>query len=218
LVLDILFCNPIYLIHAYHPCQFFILINTFLNAVFTSYFRFFVLVLFDSLKYKNRKTNGCFFGPKLCFAIIQFLISAGHGITDDVVSFGDSPDSDARGLFLERFETVLFVIYYIWTIVSIMGAFAQVDVTERYKFNMYLAAVGSCLIILGLAQGVFRRLKLFRNSSLHFVIAFSIHNVFVLLMAYCHWPYEVLHDQNYLDNTGDGSGVQGIDFFTRERE
>jgi hypothetical protein len=218
LVLDAFFCNPFYIVQAYRPSQFSILINTFLNAVFTSYFRFFVLVLFDSLKYKNRKTDGCFFGPKLFFALVQFLVSAGHGITDDVISFGESPHSDVMGLFLERFEAVLFVIYYVWTIISIIGAFAQVDVTERYKFNMYLAAVGSCLIILGLVQGVFRKLRLFRDSSLHFVIAFSMHNVFVLLMAYCHWPYEVLHDQNYVDNTGDGMGTQIVDFFTQESD
>jgi hypothetical protein len=206
LVLNVLFANPFYAIQAFRPSQFLIVVGTIAHALFSSYFRFFVLVLFDSLRYKNRKTNMCFFVPKIGFAVVQFVVAVTHGVSDDVVSFGDSPSERNHSKnFFEKVEGMLYVVYITWTIIAVIRASAQVDVTERYKFRMYLASAGFSLLSLGVVQIVFKRLDLFSQSSLHFAISFAVQNVFVLLMAYYHWPYEMLHDQTYVDTTGDGS-------------
>jgi hypothetical protein len=206
LVLDLLFSNPFYIIHSYVPSQKLILITTIIQSLFTSYFRFFVLVLFDSLRYKNRKTDHCFFLPKIAFVLLFFVIGVVHGVSDDVASFGDSPleRNHAEGIF-EKAEAALYIVYLAWVVKCVAHSAAQVDVTERYKFIMYLAASGFSLLILGVVQIVFKALNLFSLSSLHFAIVFAVQNVFVLLMAYFHWPYEMLHDQSYVDRPGDVS-------------
>jgi hypothetical protein len=214
LLVDFLFTDPLYIIHAYRPSQILIVLHTIITALFTSYFRFFVIVLFDSLRYKNRKTDKCFFVPKIAFVLAHFIISVIHGVGDDVAFFGDSPleRSHSEGTS-ERAETVFYFIYLVWVVRSVFAAASQVDVTERYKFNMYLSAVAFSLLALGMVQLIFHWLQLFGRSSLHFAISFAVQNVFVLLMAYCHWPYEILQDQTYLDN-GDTSEHAPVEFLT----
>jgi hypothetical protein len=202
LFLDLLFTDPLYILHAYRPSRFLIVFHTIMTSLFTSYFRFFVLVLFDSLRYKNRKTDHCFFSPKIAFSLVHFAVSLIHGISDDVASFGDSPleRNHTQGT-PERAEMIIYCTYLIWVAWSVVAASAQVDITERYKFNMYLAASAFSLLALGTVQIIFHWMRLFGRSSLHFAISFAAQNVFVLLMAYCHWPYEMLQDQTYLDSS-----------------
>jgi hypothetical protein len=206
LVLDLLFSNPFFIIHSYIPSQGLIVLTTIIHSLFTSYFRFFVLVLFDSLRYKNRKTDHCFFVPKVAFVLLFFVIGVVHGVSDDVASFGDSPleRNHAESVF-EKAETALYIVYLAWVVKCVAHSAAQVDVTERYKFCMYLAACGFSLFILGVLQIVFKAFNLFLLSSVPFAIVFAVQNVFVLLMAYFHWPYEMLHDQSYVDRAGDVS-------------
>jgi hypothetical protein len=212
LVLDFLFTDPLYIVHFYYPSRNLIILHTVLVALFTSYFRFFVLVLFDSLRFKNRKTTNCFFAPKILFVLCTFVVSVIHGVGDDVASLGDSPlervHSEGAS---ERVETMFYFFYLFWVAGSVLAASAQVDVTERYKFNMYLSAVAFSLLALGVVQLIFYRLRLFGRSSLHFAISFAVQNIFVLLMAYCHWPYEMLQDQTYMDN-GDTSEHAPVEF------
>jgi hypothetical protein len=206
LVLDLLFSNPFYIIHSYVPSQKLIVLTTIIHSLFTSYFRFFVLVLFDSLRYKNRKTDHCFFLPTVAFVLLFFVIGVVHGASDDVASFGGSPleMNHAESIF-DKADTALYIVYLAWVVKCVAHSAAQVDITERYKLSMYLAVCGFSLFILGVAQIVFKALNVFSLSSLHFAIVFAVQNVFVLLMAYFHWPYEMLHDQSYADKPVDVS-------------
>jgi hypothetical protein len=209
LVLAFLFTDPIYIIHLYRPSRILIVWHTIISALFTSYFQFFLLVLFDSLRYKNRKTSRCFFAPKVVFALLHFLATVIHGVSDNVAYFGDSPlERNHSTGASERAEAILNACSLVWIVLVIVVASMKVDVTERYKFNMYLAAAVFSVVPLLTVHAVFRALKLFGRSSLHFAVSFSVQNVFVLLMAYCHWPYEMLPDHSYTDQRGPDDGAR----------
>ena len=214
LLLDFIFCNPLYALQAHRPTQNFIYLRTISNALFTSYFHFFVLALFDSLRYKNRRTDHCFFGPKVTFLIIQFLVIAFHGVTYDFVSFGAAPfGGDKVDHALAHLEALMSAVYYLWVIWSVAIAAYQVDVTEQYKFNMYLATVSSSLLVLGIGRIFFSYFEWFTEKSIYFTVSFAVQNAFVILMAHYHWPYEVFRDHGYVDSTADSSETNTQDFW-----
>lgn len=214
LALAFLYNNPFYIIQAYRPSKIWIFYNTIISGLFTSYFKFFVLVLFDSLRYKNRKTDNCFFAPKIALMLLLFFFSSSHGVTDDVLAFKGSPQ---YGNFFEKLfricENILSLTYFIWAGITIGYSAYEVDITERYKFNMYLASGGTSLFLLCLVRMLIIGSRHFKFSSIHFVMTYAVENVFVLLMAYFHWPYEVLQDQNYEDGVHANGVLSMGEFF-----
>ena len=188
LALACIFCNPFFALDVYWPSPTFQMYDIVFGALFKSYLSFFVLTLFDSLRYKNRRTDKCFFVPKAIFTVIIFWSLVSHGL------------NDTHGLTF--MEVVLAIIYGFWLVSSVVLASVGVDITERYKFHMYLTAVGSFLAILTLAYLFFVQWGICPNRDMHFIVTFAVANMFVLLMGCCHWPYEVLHDQGFADSAG----------------
>lgn len=206
--LSVLHNNPLYIYQVYYPSQVLIVFETLMTNIFVAYFRFFVLVLFDSLRYKNRKTSSCFFVPKIIIVLLLFISSVTHGIYDDISAFkGNLIGADNIEVIFRFTEIGLFALYLILAIVAIIRAGVKVDITERYKFNMYVASGGTALFLLAIVEIVFRAFDLFKNSSIHFVVNMSVENAFVLLMAYFHWPYEVLDDQTYRNDANNRNNV-----------
>ena len=197
LALDCLFCDPFFVFDAYWPSSAFVIYDAICCGVFKSYVCFFVLTLFDSLRYKNRRTDKCFFVPKFLFTAVLFGVLTYRELRN-------------RSLAIEPF---LWVAYYAWAIYSIIVASLQVDITERYKFNMYLIAVASSMALTFTGNVLFVHLKLALDTSIHFALSFAVENMFVLLMACFHWPFEVLHDHSFMDNKSASEIFDGTRFF-----
>ncbi|OHS97753.1 hypothetical protein TRFO_35964 [Tritrichomonas foetus] len=216
LALGVLYNNPFYYFQARSPTYAFILWETIITSVFTAYFQFFILVLFDSLRYKNRKTDKCFFAPKVIYVIALFLISVIHGIYDDITSFHVTPSNsyDEVESALRWTQIGLLTIYLVWAGVTVFLAGIQIDIIERYKFYMYLATGGTSLFVTLIVHVLFPAFKLFQNSAIHFVMSFAVENSFILMMMYFHWPYEVIKDQNYADDAErENAAIEPGDFF-----
>lgn len=202
LILDFIFCNPWYAVQAYRPTHRYVVMRTVANAGFTSYFHFFVLALFDSMRYKNRKTDRCFFTPKITFSVVQFLVSAFRGVSYDFISFGAAPfGGDKFDYALAQADAVLSAVYYLWVLWSIAVAAYQVDVTEQYKFHKYLATVSSSLLVLGIVRVLSGYFDLPSARSTYFTVSLAVQNALVMLMAHYHWPYEVYRDHRNLEFT-----------------
>lgn len=220
LALCILYNDPFYIFQAKSPTYVYILWNTISTSIFTAYFQFFILVLFDSLRYKNRKTDRFFFFPKITFCIILFLSSVIHGIYDDISSFhgAATENYDSIEEILRWTQIMLNIFYLVWAIISIALAGIQIDIIERYKFYMYVATGGTSLFVFAIVRVLFNAFKLFQNSAIHFVMIFSIQNSFVLMMMYFHWPYEVINDQTYADETEkENAAIKPSEFFANEQ-
>ena len=213
LFLLFLYNDPLYVIHCYYPSIVIVIFDRLVYALFHSYLSFFILVLFDSLRYKNRKTDSCFFVPKITLCILMFIFYAAHGIYDELHMYDDQSGRDPTENALAITELVLYLIFVVFTGFSIIVSGIQVDVTERYKFNIYLSSGIIAVLIMAVAQVLFS-MRFIYGTSLSFVLKFAVENVFTLLMAYFHWPYEVLQDQQY-DGTQNGQEDQG-EFFVNE--
>ncbi|OHT12151.1 hypothetical protein TRFO_18142 [Tritrichomonas foetus] len=217
LLLAILYDNPFYYFRIVCPSHFFIILDTIVDVAFSSYFHFFLLVLFDSLRFKNRKTDRCFFIPKLIFLAVHLLTSLSCSLYSDIQSFNETLSlfSDPLRIHIQFPYFFIEMIYFGWLIYSISNASCKVDVTERYKFNMYFAT-GCISFIISFTIEIlsyFQINQFFRYSMIHFITIFAVKNVYTLLMAFFHWPYEFLQDRQYVDSADDLSSVVPGDFF-----
>jgi hypothetical protein len=192
-ILVFFYDNPFYALHAYAPSRAYVIFDTIARDVFNAYFRFFILALFDSLRFKNRKITTGFYVPKVAIVLVLFLSSVAHGIYDDMTQFGlarvsaDNVERSLRGA-----EVVLFFWYVIWASGSVAVAGFKVDPTDRYKFALYLATGGTALGVLALVHVLFDEFAALRQSSLRFLAGFSVENGFVILMVFFHWPCAVV--------------------------
>ena len=191
LLISALYCNPFYVFVMYHPSEFWDQWNVMMTAVFASYVRFFIIVLFGSFNYANKRIGRRFFVPKLVYAAIVFVVCLWRGRTE-------FPNRSPNVNVAEYLDRALSAFYYAWLLFEAVRSYTVTDITERYKYNMYVVA--SIVLI---ATSLFTRTFLATNyrTSLTFTLLFSVENVFALFMAYCHWPYEVMHDQSYVDST-----------------
>lgn len=190
----IFYNDPIEIIHLLISPSYSILIfDCICKSVFLTYFEFFILSLFDSLRYKNRKIKKCFFTPKIVFILFLFVVTLSHRIYDTITSFDSSPsfERDSVELAFRIVEIIFHLFYYFWFISSVVKAAMQVDVTERYKFNVYFAICFSSLMFLSISYclGLF---DFFKNKTLNVFVPMATVNLFVILMICFHYPYEVL--------------------------
>lgn len=180
LFLTVLYCNPFYIFFVYHPSPLYSLWNGIFSALFFAYARFFILVLFGSFRYANKKIETTFFVPKLVYALVLFAASV-------FKSYNSFPQVSPAFALATYVDHGLYVLYLIWFFSELIRAVFVVDVTDLYKLKLYVCS--ACVFI---AASIFVRQTY--NSSLSFTLLFSTENVFALFMAYCHWPYEVMHD------------------------
>jgi hypothetical protein len=142
------------------------------------YFRQFILIIVDSLRFKNRNTGGCFFVPKAVFGVAHFLVLTGIETLFKVE--------------VKVLKSGMEMVYILWTAVAVVAANLRVDPTERYKWNIYVGAGAIALAILAVVHVLFVAMSRFRTSAVGFIVNYGVANVFALLMAYLHWPYEVV--------------------------
>lgn len=190
----IFYNDPIEIIHLLISPSYSVLIfDCIAKSVFTSYFEFFILALFDSLRYKNRKIKKFFFTPKIIFILFLFSVSLSHRIYDTITSFDSSPafEQDSVELAFRIIEIIFHLIYYLWFVSSLVKSAMQVDVTERYKFNIYFATCFSSLMVLSLSYCL-SFIEFFKNKTLNIFVPIATINLFVMLMLCFHYPYEVL--------------------------
>lgn len=197
LILCIIFNNPFYILSASTPSAFLVVSNTIFTLIFSNYLKFFILCLFDSLRFKNRKIGPCFFIPKVTYSLIYLIISLVHSIHQNITSFSGVKSSTSD--LVQILDIFLYDFYCFWIIIIIFMSSCQVNVTEDNKFMLYLISGLTAVILLFLVEFILPICNLFTNSSIHFAVSFSVQNLYVLLMTYFHWPYEILQDQNYTD-------------------
>jgi hypothetical protein len=212
LMLVFLYNNPLYCVNAARPTHAYFIFDTIARAMFIAYFRFFILTLFDSLRFKGTKLTNWFYIPKLAFVMTMFASSIVHGIYDDITMFGMPPlgkDNVEEGL--RGAELGLYIGYIIWAGVVIVKAGAQVDVTESRKFNMYCTAGVTAVGTMALVHLLFESFVALKRSSVRFVLGSGVENLFVLLMAFYHWPYAVLTQKEINEANAAGTETAGSD-------
>lgn len=203
--------DPLFIIFAYYPFTGFIYIEKFFTSIFDAYFYFFILTLFDSLRYKNRKTDKYFFLPKIIlffiYIAIVFIDTSAHHIPLLDELFLPRLNRSEDLMYIVRLASEIFFILLIT--VSILKAWFQIDITERYKFNMYIVSTATAIVTMIVCDFILNAVNKGKASSMKFITKFILKNLYTILMGYFHWPYEVLNDQTY-DNKTDNKSDDGF--------
>ena len=208
MLITVIHNNPLYAVSIYFPSHVFVIFDKIIQALYQAYFNFFIYTLFDSLRYKNRKTDSCFFGPKIILCAILFIISVVHGVYDDINIFTDDIKKNAGVAQKLMWTEIGFtILLYGLSFISIIRAAFDIDITERYKLIIYIISSLTAMAFLFIADLIERSSIRAAESSIDFTTRFSVKNIFVMLMTYFHWPYELLNDQNY-DESGTSNRPQ----------
>jgi len=202
IILVMLYNNPVSIFQIIFPSLVLNIYDIVMTSLFKSYYSFFVLALFDSLRYKNRKTDKCFFLPKAVFTIMMFVVYSLASIMEEISSLPLN-GSKANNQIYSNLQTFVYIVYLVWVVISIFVSGYKVDITEKYKFYMYLSCGIVALIFTYGTKILHKWFNFFDHSSLGFVMQYASENVFSLLMAYFHWPYEVFQDQIYTEENSD---------------
>lgn len=188
------------------------LIDSVLRGVTIAFVVFFLLVIFDSFRFKNRETKIGFFIPKVFIAFILGTLIIFEGMLRVILNFCDTKTVDELRPLLQLFGKLIspiFGVTLLYIFVVIILAFMEVDSIEKYKLHLYILTF-SISLLAGLVGYQFHY-----NNALIFTIQHSIISLFSILMAYFHWPYEIKKDQIYDEQNQIVSNHKTISTFIR---
>lgn len=169
-------------------------IDAFFKGVLIGFSIFFLLALFDSLRFKNRETNFWFYFPKVFLSGFVGLLTISEGLLRVYINISELNFSESLSSLIELIQQIIapvFAITFFYILVVIFLALKEVDLIERYKLNLYILTFSICLLS-GLIGYQFKK-----ENALIFTIQYAIISLFAILMAYFHWPYEVKKDLIY---------------------
>lgn len=177
-------------------------VNWHVNYVIDSFFRgltissmyFFLVSLFDGLRFKNRETGGIVFFTKFLLSVFIGILTLTEGFLLVFINIKDSKYSDSLTDWVPKVHQLIlpsFTVAALYLLVVIILSFKEVDPTERFKLNLYVVTLAICI----LAALVGYRFN--DDNALTFTIQYAIVSLFSIMMAYYHWPYEVRKDLLY---------------------
>jgi len=187
--------NPLYILFVFRPSIFQASLNSLLFQLFVCYVNFFMLVILDNLKLKDRRDRGFFFLPKIVLFIIQLVVESITAILNENTS---SFSTTSTYTVFYQIHKLITGIYIAWFIVLSLKAFKSIDQTEVHKFVVY-TIVFCITLVLSLSETFAEKLSFLQGTSGSFAMQFSSLHAFVILMAFFHWPFESSIDQQYND-------------------
>ena len=206
-IFAILGANPFYILFVFKPSMFQASINSLIFQLFVCYSNFFMLIILDNLKLKDRRDRGYFFLPKIALFIIQLIVES---ITTILLENTSSFSTTSTYILFKQLRQIITSIYIIWFIFLILKTFKVIDQTEKHKFYIY-TIVFSITLLLSLGEPYYDLISFLSGTSGSFAIHFSSLHAFVILMAFFHWPFESSIDQQYNDADGDKNQINSFE-------
>ena len=218
LILCIISDDPFYFLQFYLSIPLIAFVSLINTSAFNAYIMFFIFTLFSSMAYKNRKTPKLFLESRIIYIVIDFfvdllyLVITSNELPETFIPFDLTNNLERKTLLVKN---TLLVIYCVLLLISIIKSMIMIDITEKYKFKVYLASSLAALLPL-IVVYIFDAYEMFKDTSLGFLTTFALQNSYVLLMTLFHWPYEVILDQEY--HNAEHSNEDVPDFFSNDVE
>jgi hypothetical protein len=211
MVLAVVMDNPFYYIFVSHAFSFLLILDSMAQSIFEIFVKFYILVIFDSLRFKNRKISDCFFAPKVSFFILFLIFHTEQEILRSAIKQTVRSKASTFEAALANVRILFELAFFGWLGFAVMRSWRDSDIIEAHRFALYLSVCGVMLSVhtfLGCFGYFF---SFFDRTCDYFVIRISINNFFVLLMTLFHWPYEVIADQYIEPGEVDVGDLYGSD-------
>jgi hypothetical protein len=202
LVLAPLSNNPLYILHCYHPRFSVFVVDAFATPLFHAVIYFDVLVILYRILNKSAMVTSQTLLPHAALAACCFVFECAGKIVDLPLVLSGKPQKGTAKWLCTGCEYAVNIAFSVWVLFAMSRAARSVDVTEKFKLYWYFV---TCAVILFQSLGILviiRGLGLFKLIDFEWVGVFSCVNVFTLMMAYFHWPYESERDGTYQHGRG----------------
>lgn len=196
--------NPLFPLYTYKPSLFYELINEFFLKIFTAAVLVYMLVVVDHVRLG--KTSKVMFIPKFVLFLAMFFADF---IPVIIMPFGMEIAAHVAVVAVKYSRIVLRVIYIAWIVYIWISAVRQLDSVETFKLVVYAVAF-TIVILINLSEFIGPAIPLLNNTFGMFSMQLSSLETFVLLMVFCHWPYEYDVDEIYDEQQSDGDDPKGL--------
>ena len=217
LIIACLFADdPFYILQFYFPSSLLSFSALLFQSFFYCYLRFFIYTLFSSLSYKNRKIPMGFFTFRIILMVFDFVVDlfysliTSNELSNSYLPFENTAQVENTAIFMKN---SVFILYGLLIFICLIKTAFKIDVTEKFKYRIYLFSSLLCLIPL-IIVNVLDELEIMNDTSLCFLTTFALQNFYVLIMTISHYPYEIINDQEYLNADYDNKSLDN--FFVNE--
>jgi hypothetical protein len=191
-IASIIGVNPLFLFHYFNPTLMQENLNALLYRLFTTFTFLFILIVIGEVT-SNHATDTPI-ASKVIFCLILFIIEVIDLITSDESDVLRIPESGNVMDYVINAFYIVFLLWFVW--LSIIQK-KYVDDTEKFKFAVYVG-VSLVVIFCTISDRVLRKLNVFETTSGLFGLHMGSLHSFVLLMTFCHWPYDANIDELYI--------------------
>lgn len=191
LIASISGANPFYPLLVYFPTLFQAAYHCVLSESFISLTMFFIITIIDNFRLKDKPDKGFFYQPKVAFLIVRIIVGSVVAIGKEDCIFSYEVTNVFRVLLL-----IVNALFAVYLLVLLILAFKKTDPTSLHTYIVY-TIIFILTILFNVLPVFFDKIPFLENTSGAFSMQFSALNCLTILMAYFHWPYERIIDQQY---------------------
>jgi hypothetical protein len=158
------------------------------QSVFAAFLKFYTLVIFDLLRFKNKQIRPSFFARKAAFGALYFVAHFAHHILA-------SSKSGARLGRLLPFDRALAInraifdlAFFAWFGYTVDRSWRQIGAADVLALEAYCLNCGLVLAKSVILDTMSNVVPFLATSCFAFLLGISMDNFFVLLMLMLHWP------------------------------
>jgi hypothetical protein len=184
LFLAVLSNNPLYVFHIYRPRYVFVLIDALATPLFHALVYLAVLAILHSVAAKSSRPTTVHFTLAAAAFAAEFMGKCRHVID---VWWGPAIGGSRISEFQYAVDAA-FAGWALWLLAKVIG---RPDMTERMAQVCYCAACGVVVFMALCVRVCARALGLLQMSVAGWLFDFLCSNIFTLVLAYYHRPYDV---------------------------
>ena len=139
-----------------------------------------------------------------------YSLVTSNELSDTYLPFPNTTKTEETAIFVRN---CIFLLYGALLFVCLIKTALMIDVTEKFKYKVYLVSSLFALIPL-IVVNILDELEIMNETSLCFLTTFALQNFYVILMTVFHWPYEIIDDQEYYNADYDTEKMDN--FFVNE--
>jgi hypothetical protein len=215
LALNFLSANLFFPLLIASPTPFRFAASVFFDTLFCAYFWFYIVVVFEFATWRIGKWQPFSVIAPVLLSVWLLVAGLRNWLPDRFFEHSLLPDL-ARREILQWSQAIPHALFYLLVVVEVLKKYRRpINPHDQYKFNIYQLIDGTAVALLAIEQYVLPWVGIQSDNAVHFLLPFAVRNTFVLLMAYLHWPYEVIRNKadktNEEDIHADGGFFVSVD-------
>jgi hypothetical protein len=186
--------NPLFFFFVIEPSLVHDIVTEIVYRIFTSWVFVFVLIVINEVN-SDRGSQSIRFSHVIVFLVL-IVVETANPLLRQGSELLQLRETNRMVDLVDQIKIVLSVILIVWFIYLCVTRGSQIDVTERFKFLVYVP-VFTVVILICACEKILNQCKSLADTSGLFGLRLGTLTAFVLVMIFVHWPYELAKDEVY---------------------